>query len=114
MTQERRLRLRGFATLKQLVCIHMYMRNSTVIPFADRTKYSGTNMGDIIGPVKFEPWSTCWKLAPDKKKALYGEHRREVDMNRLRIIAHARLCWDAVGVSFAVDSMTRFCFLDLR
>ena len=77
LVQERRSKLRGFAVLKQLIGMHIYKINSTVIPQKERVKYGGTNLGDMLGPVKLEPWQHTWKLTPEAKNSLYGDNRRE-------------------------------------
>ena len=58
--------------------MHIYKINSTIIPQKERVKFAGTNLGDMLGPVKFQAWQNTWKLSPDAKKELYRENRREV------------------------------------
>jgi len=75
---ERRSKVRGLGCLKQLQGIHIFMNTQTIIPERPRAVYPGTNNGDVIGPVVFEPWKDGWKLTADDKKTLYGDNRRAV------------------------------------
>lgn len=76
--KERRSRVRGVASLKQLTGLHAYMNTDTVVPEKTRAVYGGTNMGDVLGPVGFEKWEQAWKLTPADKLLLYGDNRRAV------------------------------------
>ena len=76
--KERRSRVRGVGALKQLTGLHAFMHAETAIPERSRCVYSGSNLGDVMGPVTFEKWEDSWKLTADAKKLLYGENRRAV------------------------------------
>ncbi|CAK0905696.1 unnamed protein product [Prorocentrum cordatum] len=74
----RRSRVRGVGALKQLTGLHACMFADTVIPEKARSVYSGTNMGDVLGPVGFQKWAESWKCPLDVKKAMYGDNVRPV------------------------------------
>ena len=50
----RRRKTRGIATLHQLNGIHKWTDAETNIPELPRIHYSGTNMGDVLGPVSYD------------------------------------------------------------
>ena len=50
--KERRCLRRGLNTLHQLQCATAYYNLDTQIPELQRTHYSGTNCGDVLGPVR--------------------------------------------------------------
>ena len=76
--KERRSKVRGVGTLKQLVGLHCFHNKQTILPETDRKHFSGSNTGDALGPVAFVPWSSSWKLPVPDKRLLYGDNRRQV------------------------------------
>ena len=76
--KERRSRVRGVGALKQLTGLHAFMYGETNIPEKSRIVFSGSNMGDVLGPVGFQKWSESWKVPIDVKKAMYGDNIRPV------------------------------------
>ena len=76
--KDRRLKVQGISSLKQLSGLHLFMNGNTVAPDKNRAIYSGTNLGDVIGPISYDSWQDSWKLPIDVKVKLYGENRRAV------------------------------------
>ena len=74
----RRALTRGVGSLKQLTTLNIYHNSSSVLPEKKRVSYPGTNLGSVLGPVDYDTWEDAWKLTLDGKKALYGEHRKQV------------------------------------
>ena len=48
------------------------------MPRVSRGHYQGSNLGDNIGYVTYQPWNASWQLQFGEKKALYGKHRTDV------------------------------------
>ena len=56
----------------------MWTNEETNVPELPRTHYSGTNMGDVLGPVSYDRWENSWKLPIGMKRNMYGARRRPV------------------------------------
>ena len=84
--RQRRTRVGGVGSMRQLKSLHAYAAKETHFPEQDRVKYSGTNVGDCIGEVVLDTWEDSWKLSMADKKLLYGSNRRAVGGRSERLI----------------------------
>ena len=76
--KERRARTRGVVALKQLAGLHCFSNMDTVLATIERKVFTGTNSGDVLGPVSYVPWQDSWKQPCAEKRSLYGDNRRPV------------------------------------
>lgn len=73
--KKRRVQVRGHNAIRQCEFLHVVSAGAVITTEKQRRHYSGSNHGDVIGPVVFPDLNNGWQMAFAVKKKLYGPAR---------------------------------------
>ena len=74
----RKCRVKGVGTINQTETMIMATSDLMVLPVKPHRHYTGFNTGSVIFPIRLSPFTECWAMTFDEKKAVYGKARLPV------------------------------------